>query len=219
MSWFDQCQETFSTLFTALAPVTISTGSDTVTYWDTVLGGHRLSSQTVLASGRLSAEPVRVLWQSSDLSSFPSDYATSLDAMMGVKFGIESSLAATKGVNLGVKSTSSTGVRSGIAIGAALGFSLLVGPIALLILRRRRKARYPSDSERIAEMSDHPTSFKEFLRAKWKAEMDGSSQPAEIDSNNVYVVPGPPAELEASQHEQNKDPLMPEGIKSCTVAD
>lgn len=198
MSWFDQCQGTFTTPFTALAPVTIHTGRyGPATFWDTVLGGNTYSSPTVLASGRLFAEPVRVLWQSSDLSAFPNAYATSLAATMGVKFSVESSI--------------STGAKAGIAIGAVLGFALLAGAIAVLVLRRRRKAQCPSMPENMAEMSGHSTGLKKLFRGKWRAEMDGGSQPAEIDSRKVYVVPGPPAELEAPHHEQNKDPAMPGG--------
>jgi hypothetical protein len=195
MSWFDQCQGTFTTPFTALAPLALNSGRDfTPTAWDTIISGTTYSSPTLLASGRLFAEPVRVLWQSSDLSNFPSAYATSLAAKMGVEIGDKPSL--------------STGAKAGIALGAVLGFALIAGAIAVLVLRKRKKAQVPRIPQDVAEMPSHSAGLKRLFRGKWRAEMDGDSQPVEIDSRKVYVVPGPPAELEAPQHELSRSPSV-----------
>jgi hypothetical protein len=112
------------------------------------------------------------------------------------------------GVKIGDKPSLSTGAKAGIAIGAILGFSLIAGAIAVLVLRKRRKAQVPGMPEDVAEMPSHSAGLKRLFRGKWRVEMDGDSQPVEIDSRKVYVVPGPPAELEAPQHEQSRNPSV-----------
>jgi LPXTG-motif cell wall-anchored protein len=112
------------------------------------------------------------------------------------------------GVEIGDKPSLSTGAKAGIALGAVLGFALIAGAIAVLVLRKRKKAQVPRIPQDVAEMPSHSAGLKRLFRGKWRAEMDGDSQPVEIDSRKVYVVPGPPAELEAPQHELSRSPSV-----------
>ncbi|KAH7394776.1 hypothetical protein BKA66DRAFT_455799 [Pyrenochaeta sp. MPI-SDFR-AT-0127] len=54
-------------------------------------------------------------------------------------------------------------------------------------------------------MSGQSAGFKKFFGGKWRAEADGESQPVEIDSRDVFVIPCPPAELEGSHPNQDRD--------------
>ncbi|KAJ8107250.1 hypothetical protein OPT61_g8996 [Boeremia exigua] len=182
LTYFGQCRGTFTTPFTALAPIAITTiGSllstlGTRTVWDTVTEGRTYRSQTTLSSGTLLAEPVTVMWQVSDLSKFPSAYATTIASEMGINLGDDPSM--------------STGAKAGIAVGAVLGFALLVGSI-VVILRRRRTARRAGVQNDMPEMHGHSSEIKEMVHNDSKAEMDGRSQPTELDTRQA------PAELEA----------------------
>lgn len=98
----------------------------------------------------------------------------------------------------------STGVEAGITIGAVLGVALLIGVVVFCLLRRK-KARHPD----VPEMSEQTSGFKKLLQGRWRVELDGKFQSVEIDSRKVYVVPGPPAELEAPQYHREESPVNP----------
>lgn len=200
MSYFGRCEGTFTTPFTALAPIGITRPTATTsimsgTVWDTVIQGRTYSSQTVLSTGTLFAEPVTVLWQSSDLSRFPGAFATSLAAKMEVSYGEQ-------------QPSLTTGAKAGIAVGAVFGFALLVGALIVLYRRKRKETRQAGLPEDMAEMPGNSPGLKKMFRGKWRAEMDGESQAVELDSKKVHVAPGPPAELEALPHGRNTDPTM-----------
>ena len=148
----------------------------------------QIRSTTVLSTGTLWAEPVTVYWQSEDLSRFPSDYATSLAAAIGFSLNAQTSAPPTSGL--------SKGATAGIVVGAVLGAALVGRIIILVFLRRRKQSKYHGPT--IPEMSGQSTGFKKFFRGRWRAEADGTSNPVEIDSRNVFVIPGSPVELDAS---------------------
>lgn len=214
MTYFGRCQRTLTAPFTALAPITTATLFNAgpifsfLTVWDTIQGGTLYRSETVLSSGTLFAEPVTIIWQSSDLSKFPSAYATALAATMGVKLQenfqpdlrADSSGEAAAGLSVGAK--------VGIALGAVLGFALLIGAAVMLFLRRRKKAKQSLEldgrTEPAVEMPGYSSGFKRFFRGRWRAEADGRMQRAEMETEKVFELPVPPAELEAPQHRQQQ---------------
>jgi hypothetical protein len=146
---YRQCQSVLSTPFTVLAPTTFvpaddSGSSNPITIWDKTETVERVvtsagttktefvtsthQSKTVLSSGTLWAETVVVYWQSSDLTLFPSTYATLLAAAMGVTLSIDRSVAGSAAASSGL----GTGAKAGIAIGAVLAIALLAGTVILL---------------------------------------------------------------------------------------
>ncbi|KAF3006077.1 hypothetical protein E8E13_011029 [Curvularia kusanoi] len=148
MSYIGRCERAFTTPFTALSPmqilVTTSAASgawaSSTIGWETITANKTIRSKTVLSSGTLFAEPVTVLWKSSDLSNFPTAYATALAAEMGFNLSPElPDYTATDS-----PSTVSAGAKYGIAVGALFGsiflFSLIVY-LVYLCVRKHRKAR------------------------------------------------------------------------------
>jgi NAD(P)-dependent dehydrogenase (short-subunit alcohol dehydrogenase family) len=89
----------------------------------------------------------------------------------------------------------STGGKAGIGVGAVLGFVALGALLILLLLRRKKKLQHPT----VPEMDGQPSGFKRFLGGKWRAEAEAKSEPVEIDSRGIKVIPGPPVELEAAR--------------------
>lgn len=175
-------------------PVTLSVESgsrlSTGIAWVFVTAGRTIRPEIVLSSGVLFAEPVTVIWRSSDLSNFPTAYATALATEMGVE------------MNAGPQPspTLSARARAGIAAGAVLGVIFLFGSMMCFCMRKRNKARQHDFPEGMAEMPGHSAGLKRMFRGKWRAELDGRSQPTELDSRKVYIMPGPPVELEAPHH-------------------
>lgn len=154
----------------------------------------RISTRTtrhlaVLQTGTLWAGPVVVNWQSSDLAQFPTAYASVLAATMGVKLETKSTSTAEPSSGM------TTSTTAGIAVGAVLAVAFMFGLAIYCCLRKRKKTEHPT----VPEMSGHSSGFKSMLRGNWRGEMDGGSQPVEIDSRKVLVIPGPPVELEAEQ--------------------
>lgn len=209
MTYFGRCQSTLTAPFTAIAPITsitmINSGSlySYWTVWDTNVGGTWYHSETTLSSGTLFAEPVTVMWQFSDLSKFPRAYATALAVTMGVE--LQAGLRADSNTDFPSKPAAvlSVGAKVGIAIGAVLGFALLVGVAVIMCLRRRRKARQRVAAEDRTvpahELPGQSLGLKRFYQGEWRAEVDGRTQRAEMEAKQEYELPVPPVELEAPQ--------------------
>lgn len=210
MTYFGRCQRTLTAPFTALAPINTATLHNPgpvlsfQTVWDTTTGSILYRSETILSAGTLFAEPVTIIWQSSDLSKFPSAYATALAATMGVELQAtlirtESSTKPTSGLTVGAK--------VGVALGA-LCFALLVGATIIFCLQKRRKTKQPVVSTHelvhVSEMSGYSSGLRRLFRGKWRAEVDGRAQRMELEAEKVYELPVPPAELEAPQHQQQQ---------------
>ncbi|PVI03251.1 hypothetical protein DM02DRAFT_669915 [Periconia macrospinosa] len=176
--WYDDegCRTTFTTPFTAITGYTESG----TTYWDSSINSYLDTletttdprgsvsvksnmlispilkvNRTVVTSGVASATPIIVAWQSSDLTVFPSDYASSLARRMGVDFatttlaspGSSQSIPQATQTPPPASSTTptqrpplSTAAKAGIGVGATLFAVLVITAIlATLLLRRRRK--------------------------------------------------------------------------------
>ncbi|KAH6865883.1 hypothetical protein BKA58DRAFT_390392 [Alternaria rosae] len=164
-----------------------------------------------MTSGTALASPLRVYWQSSDLSSFPSDYASSLASVIGVPFGDTSTKptntttppSAPPSTKSNRKSSSrSPGAIAGIAVG--VGALVIASIVILLYLRRRRKRQRRLQHPDVPEMEGSSRGLKRFMGGKWRAETDGTSQPVEAGSGSVVIIPGPPVELDGTQRERDQ---------------
>jgi hypothetical protein len=168
--------------------------------WLSVEVGVKSYNRTItdcVFTGTVWAEPVSVYWQSSDLSLFPSAYATSLASAMNVPF-----LSATSPTSSTLPTRTpealSVGAKAGIGVGAFFGVAIIAGALVFVSLRRRKRQKSMQHPD-LPEMNGQDSGFKRMFAGKWRAEVDGSSKPVEIDSRNVMVMPGSPVELEGSQ--------------------
>jgi hypothetical protein len=130
--------------------------------------------------------------------NFPSAYATSITSLVGIPFGLASSspplppaTSSRPPDNYGL----STSAKAGIGVGAVLGFEALGALLILLFLRRKKKVQQPT----VPEIRGQPSRFKGILGGNWGAEAETESEPMELDSRGVKVIPGPPVELEAAR--------------------
>jgi hypothetical protein len=225
---YSQCTKTFSeassgfTMFTTTMLGRDAGGSDTsttLTIIDTANDENfcdlrstctleRLNSPpSVISSGTAYALPTLVYWQSSDLSAFPSAYASSLAAVLKIPFGNQTTTSHSSSPtstptstpipsNISKSSTElSPGAQAGIGVGVVAAVILSV--IALLYLwRRHKRQRQRIAHSGISEMEGGSNGLKRFLGGKWRAETDGTSEPVEAESRSIFVIPGPPVELE-----------------------
>lgn len=167
-----------------------------------------------LDAGVAWAEPITIHWQSSDLTRFPSAYATSIAAWMGVTMEAQPTSAASglptlSGVGQSELSKSGIpeGVIIGFSVGAFAGLAVLTGVIIYWLRRRRRKHHaFATEHGLATELSNHSTGLRSWIRGRWRAEMDGREAPVEIDSKNIHTSSGPIAELEAPVPHPDKDP-------------
>ncbi|KAH7066332.1 hypothetical protein BKA63DRAFT_389829, partial [Paraphoma chrysanthemicola] len=200
------CMSRFTTPFSALAPTTSpllhSGETPTPVFEVTSRIGSTLSatsSITVIPSGLAIADPITVAWQYDDLALFPTEYARSLAQKIGITLPTPRSQETTSPPNTtGV----STAAKVGIGIGAVLGAAILGVVIVVLFMRRRwRKAEITSTESNLAEMEDQDGDHgvrKWFFGGRWRGEISAIPTQNELDSKTVHVVPGPPAELEAT---------------------
>ena len=211
MVYLNRCQSIFSTTIAVslvVPPYSTSNPESLPTIWS-------------LGAGIAWAEPITVHWQSSDLSRFPSIYATSLASYMGVTIeapppdpswflsklpGVGEPLPTNEPSELSMSGTPK-GVIIGFSVGAFAGLGLLSGVIIYWLRRRRRKHHaFATEHGLATELSNHSTGLRSWIRGRWRAEMDGREAPVEIDSKNIHTPSGPIAELEAPVHHPDKDP-------------
>jgi len=173
-----------------------------------------LHNITVLTSGTAYAIPDTIFWQSNDLNLFPSDYARSLATVIGVPYGASTSpspapaptfsikgptSSATQSIQTptsGVKPTLSKGTKVGVGVASTFG-ALILGAIIFYTVWLRRRKRALQYETKLPEMSGNSKGLRIFLKGEWRAEAEAESQPVEIDSRGVVIMPGPPSELEA----------------------
>jgi hypothetical protein len=208
MPWDKACVKTFTTATTALFTFT-TTMLDTVANYNTTIltlvdisntgdccdlqtdcGTTRLSSPIVLTSGMVMAQSTRVYWQSSDLSAFPSDYASSLAVLMKVPFGSSSttSSSTTSPTSTPIPTnTSKPSPRLGPGAQAGIGVGVLLSVIILLYIWRRRKRQHQQRTEHpgMPEMEGGSKGLKRFVGGKWRAETHGTSDPVEAEAKSV----------------------------------
>jgi hypothetical protein len=99
-------------------------------------------------------------------------------------------------------SSLSPGAIAGIAIG--IGALVISSIVILLYLWRRRKQQQGLQHPNIPEMEGGSRGLKRFVGGKWRAETDGISQPVEVASTSVRIIPGPPVELDSMQRERDQ---------------
>lgn len=159
------------------------------------------SSKTMITTALAIADPVKVAWQTEDYKSFPSDYVSSLAG----RFALSIPSPTPPGKNETPQSSGlSGGARIGIGLGAAAAaLALLIGIVMLILKRRRRSEARTDDSPRpIAEMADqdHDLAKKKWwIGGRWRSEAQTHVDPQEMENKTVYVVPGPPAELDGAE--------------------
>jgi hypothetical protein len=196
-----------SEFFVSLSTVYADPASREVAYIAT------LSNATSLAAGTAFADPLQVLWQDHDLESFPPAYAQDLARRIGVDF-------TPRAVSRG-KPRLGASAKIGIGVGVSVGILLFFG-IGFALLFTRRRAETPMTAI-MPELDDQSSRLKRYVGRRWRTEVEGKNGPGEmdserkageleskegvveleslrvpgeLDSKSVYVVAGPPAELD-----------------------
>lgn len=223
------CRSIFgNTPIVAMAPITMTittsnsilsrTMTTTSLIFETLsVGGGRvptqwISNKTTLTAGTMEVEPIVVYWQAKDLTSFGSEYATSLAQALQVQVSASTTPADRATASAATSSTTiqpspspslSPGQLAGIVLGAIFGAAIIALGIFFIYMRHRRYSNgVTSDSsghrERendIPEMEDDGqyASRKWFIGGKWRSEVDASTNPTELTS-------GDPAELGDANH-------------------
>lgn len=147
-----------------------------------------------------------VLWQSSDLSKFPQEYATSLAKKIGIDY-IATSTAGLPGPTSNTSQALTRGAKAGIGVGVSLFALIVVALVAFFALRRRRGNRSSVPAglnphrDGLGEMEDQDTDHatrRWYLHGRWRSEADSKTQTGEPQAGNVRVVEGPPRELDGA---------------------
>lgn len=175
-------------------------------------------SKTVMTQGYALANPIFLAFRDTDLASLPTAEASSMAQIVGLDFTAPATPASTTSLpretnpsfSLQESSTParnqlSAGAKAGIGIGATVG-ALVIGFLIVFLLKRKRARTSPTDptiptTEGPAEMEDQDGSLasrKWFLGGRWRNETAAEEIKLELDSRDVFVVPGPPVELEGS---------------------
>jgi hypothetical protein len=219
------CISTFSTPLVAHAQITTSPAysgaSVTLVYDYTSSSGKSpvtISNMTTITAGVAIADPIVVAWQIDDFKDFPTGYASSLAHKIGIALpGSTPTTPVPSATNTPTDPSKpnilSTGAKAGIAVGAVLGLVIVGVIMVALCLRRRRKAVPVTRDPDIAEMEDQDRGLHErkwFFGGRWRSEVVAESTQNELDSKTVHVVPGPPAELEATEPRVGNRTSLPE---------
>ena len=157
------CYGTFSTELTAQYP---TTGPDGGVAW--------LSD--VLSSGGLVEDPIVVYWRATDLTSFPSAYATSLARAIGVDLPPTSTPASPSSISTLPTATGpvpttgmpqlNTGAKAAIGVGVTFGSILLIALVACIFWRRRVKKKHSAEHPDFPETDAEQTLWKRFFGGK-----------------------------------------------------
>lgn len=205
------CQSTISSPVVAHAFITTTEegNKSTIEVYEipTVVTGAQstISNLTSLATGLAVADPVVVAWALQDMSSFPSDYRTSLASKIGIALVSGATPASSSSLPKETEDSVSTanpplstGAKAGMGVGIAVGVAVIAGILGLFWLRRRKRNQII-----IAEMADQDETNARrrwFLGGRWRNEAEVRPTPTqELDSKAVRIVPGPPAELDSAQ--------------------
>jgi hypothetical protein len=199
-----------SEFFVSLSTVYADAASREVAYVAT------LSNATSVVAATAFADPLQVLWQDHDLESFPPAYAQDLARRIGVDFTPRAVSRGKPRLGASAKIEIGVGVSVGILLFFGIGFALL------FTRRRRRRAETPTTAM-MPELDDQSSRLRRYVGRRWRTEVEGKSGPGEmesereagelegkegvveleslrvpgeLDSKSVYVVAGPPAELD-----------------------
>jgi hypothetical protein len=211
----------------ALYTTTYTNGKASSFYEQVINDKSTVSNMTTMTRGTAIADPLYVAWEASDLSLFPTAYATSLAQKIGVKFtpaATPASGASTRGASqtgsIGTPSGTTTpsttnpdseglssGAKIGIGVGAGIGAILLVALLAVIILMRRSRKRnrattaYPDESTPAMEGQYGGLAKNKWFRRSQPAEeeIQLTARPNELDSFPVQYQSSHPVELDGSQ--------------------
>lgn len=131
--------------------------------------------------------PITVLWESSDLSLFPADVASSRSALLRPE---NTNTSATSETNSG-KSTVGAGLslpaRIGIGVGAAVGAIILFIAIAVWLWKVRRRRRHPAgtESDHRQELDSSRWTWKRYLGLKWRGELPQTGQISQLPARQL----------------------------------
>ncbi|KAH7399196.1 hypothetical protein DE146DRAFT_736588 [Phaeosphaeria sp. MPI-PUGE-AT-0046c] len=154
-------------------------------------------TRTYVSSKAAVVEPLVVMWQSTDLSKFPSAYATALAKRLDVTY--TPSTSATPGHLAGLPeatsdiSTAPSGPVPGTGLlGIIVGFPVLIVVliavlVGFLIRRRRRRIRTAcTDKNALPELEDQETKQGRtwFLGGRWRSETDSKPVPGELAASH-----------------------------------
>jgi hypothetical protein len=218
--FYQACISTFSTPLEALVLLTTtpySGASSTISYvfttttWIASASSYATitrSSVTTVSTGLAIADPVVVAWQVENFKAFPSDYVASLTKRFEIALPSSTGILPPPTDTPTPTPGLSTGAKAGIGVGAAIGAIVFIMVIVFFCLRSRRKRNQATSSDRnIAEMADqdHDLAKKWWAGGRWRSEVDTHADPQELDNKTVYVVPGPPAELEGADVQHPND--------------
>jgi hypothetical protein len=163
-----------------------------------------------VTSGTAYASPFLVWWQSSDLTNFPEDYASSIASVIKVPFGDKSNISSNSTappLTPPPANTSDQGSKlspdaiAGMAVGIVI-FVIFIVVLGLYLWRRRKQQRIQHPD--VAEMEGSSRGLKHFVGGRWRAEQDGTSQLVEAGSTSVRIIPGPPVELDNTPLERTR---------------
>ncbi|CAN9133256.1 unnamed protein product [Alternaria alternata] len=186
--------------------IDVTTSFCTVSSGSSQCGGTtEIRRPTSLLSAAEFGPAFAIYWRASDLSLFPTDYASSLASVIDVPFGNSTAGPTSPASGDGGNSGLSPGAIAGIAVGVAT--LIILGVVALLFLRRRRK-RQTQEKQRlptpaVAEMQGESTGLQHFVGGKWRAESDAGAQLVEAGSRPVTLSPKEPVELDSTQRSRD----------------
>jgi len=202
------CYSSISTPLLAFAPYTVrrtySESSLTKAYWwstyyragEVSTGSYTwttITNTTLVPSGLAMADAINIGWDATDLSKFPTAYASSLAKKIGVSFTPTALPINPTAVTSPVPGASSylpretdsafsssagglsTGAKAGIGVGAVAGVAAIIG-LALLLLcvkRRRKHGHVQAPGNDLPEMVvDHDGACKTVVsdtaRGSWR---------------------------------------------------
>ena len=211
------CQGPITTTLTAHATlsrrdvslgITITTTVDGIPISTVLPPAHITTSSatpnlTTVSKGTKLCDPQIVFWASKEMSLFPSDYSTSIASIIRVPLATipvtidNTTPTALPKPHSKSRLSLSPGAKAGIIVGS-LADLLLLGLAAAVVTRKIRRYRASMRSETLPpELPGETAGWKTFLGGRWRAEKEVVSEPQELESRSVVVVPGPPAELEA----------------------
>ena len=150
------------------------------------------------------ASPMTVYWQSSDLSGFPYEYASSIASVINLTWQNFTTTSPPPPTPRAKNSGPSPGAIAGIAVG--IGVFLIFSIVLLLYILRRMKQKQQQRLQHpgMSEMEGSSRGLKHFVGGRWRAEQDGTSQPVEAGSTSVKIIPGPPVELDSTPAERSR---------------
>lgn len=207
MSIDGECVKTFTTPFTAI----VAFSTSVFRFWDLATYDEKdkwstYRNTTVLSSGTAYAHPLTIYWQSTDLSRFPSSYASSLATQIGVPFpattpapGASTNIVQPTSNSVLTAATAKTSrkTQAGIGVGSVLGALILGAAVFTILWLRRRRHQISDSNPQETDISFGGSVVGNYAVGDLMIEVEGHQLqiPIEIDSRSVQIVTGPPVEI------------------------